>query len=65
MAVSKAFYCLVPSYENSKFDLETSRTYLSVLGDAVLSLLSFSCLFPLPLLVYVRHFRYWCLSFET
>ncbi|KAF2596335.1 hypothetical protein F2Q68_00007760 [Brassica cretica] len=56
MAVSKAYCCLVPSYENSKFDLETSRTYLSVLGDAVLSLLSFACLFPLPLLVYDVNF---------
>ncbi|KAL0656633.1 hypothetical protein Bca4012_077217 [Brassica carinata] len=48
----------------SSLDYPPSQKYLSSLEDAVLSLLIFACLFPLPLLVYVRHFRYWFLSFK-
>lgn len=64
MAVSKAFLFLSNLKIPSLISKISSRKYLSSLEDAVLSLLSFACLFPLPLLVYVRHFRYWSLSFK-
>ncbi|KAF2555759.1 hypothetical protein F2Q68_00014601 [Brassica cretica] len=37
----------------SSLDYPPSRKYLSSLEDAVLSLLSFACSFPLPLLVFI------------
>ncbi|KAF3523288.1 hypothetical protein F2Q69_00047819 [Brassica cretica] len=55
MAASKAFYCVVPSYENSEFDLETSRTTL-VFSEMQFCLFSvllayfpflFSCMFTI------------------
>ncbi|WZZ27198.1 hypothetical protein YC2023_010599 [Brassica napus] len=65
MAVSKAFLFLSTFLRKFqvRFQKISSRTYLSSLKD--LPLLHFSCSFPLPLLVSVRPFRYWCLSFET